>query len=133
MLIKTINITQKIYAKDFSNHMKKYSLNTFLKVSFFNFILIIIYFIIIIFIYIDCYSRRIFSLQPDFLLQKSAIKEVIMGIRESYIKHQVMYYPKFHCELNHIEYFWCNGKCWTRRNYKYSIKSLREDIPKALT
>ena len=44
-----------------------------------------------------------------------------------------MYYPKFHGELNHIEYFWCDGKSWTRRNCKYSIEGLREDILKALT
>ena len=55
-----------------------------------------------------------------------------MGIKGAYTKHRVMYYPKFHCELNHIEYFWYDGKSWTRRNYKYSIEGLREDIPKAL-
>ena len=43
-----------------------------------------------------------------------------------------MYYPKFHYELNHIEDFWCNRKSWTRKNCKYSIEELREDIPKAL-
>ena len=80
---------------------------------------------------IDCCARRILSLQPDFLSQKSAIEETIMGIRGAYKKHRVMYYPKFHCELNHIEYFWCDGKSWTRRNCKYSIEGLREDIPKA--
>ena len=101
--------------------------------KFFYFILIITCFIILIFIYIDCCARRILSLQPGFLSQKSAIEEVIMGIREAYTKHRVMYYPNFHCELNHIEYFWYDGKSWTRRNCKYRIKGLREDIPKALT
>ncbi len=57
-----------------------------------------------------------------------------MGNKGAYTKHRViMYYPKFHCELNHIEYFWCDGKSWKRRNCKYSIEGLREDIPKALT
>lgn len=32
-----------------------------------------------------------------------------------------MYYPKFHFKLNYIEYFWCNGKNWIRRNCKYNI------------
>ena len=113
--------------------MKKCPLNALLKISFFYFILIIIYFIILILIYVDCYACQILSLQPDFLLQKSAIEEVIMGIKKAYTKHWVMYYPKFHCELNHIEYFWCDRKSWTRRNYKYSIKKLRKNIPKALT
>ena len=44
-----------------------------------------------------------------------------------------MYYPKFHRELNHIEYFWCDGKSWTRRHCKYTIEGLREDVPKALS
>ena len=73
--------------------------------KFFYFILIIIEFTNLIFIYIGCCARRILSLQPDFLSQKSAIEEVAMGIRGAYIKHRVMYYPKFHCELNHMEYF----------------------------
>ena len=84
-------------------------------------------------IIIGCCACRILSLQPDFLSQKSAIEEIIMDIMEAYTKHRVIYYPKFHCELNHIEYFWGDGKSWTRRNCKYSIEGLREDIPKALT
>lgn len=39
-----------------------------------------------------------------------------------------MYYPKFHYKLNHIEYFWCNEKNWIRRNCKYNIEGLKEDI-----
>lgn len=26
--------------------------------------------------------------------------------------HLVMYYPKYHCELDHIEHFWCSAKKW---------------------
>ena len=55
-----------------------------------------------------------------------------MGTRGALIGHKVMYYPKFHCELNHIEYFWCDGKSWTQRHCKYSFDGLREDVPKAL-
>ena len=43
-----------------------------------------------------------------------------------------MYYPTFHCELNHIKFFWCDGKIWTRRYCKYILDGLREDVPKAL-
>ena len=56
-----------------------------------------------------------------------------MGIKEAYIGQKVMYYPKFHCELNHIEYFWCDEKSWTRPYCKYTIDGLREDVPKALS
>ncbi len=46
----------------------------------------------------NCCVRRIISLQPDFLSQKSALEEVILEARHRYI-----FYPKFHCELNYIE------------------------------
>ena len=78
--------------------------------KFFYFIFIIICFIILIFIYEDCCARQMLLLQPDFLSQKSAIEEVTMGITRAYTKHQIIYYPKFYYELNHIEYFWCDGK-----------------------
>ena len=43
-----------------------------------------------------------------------------------------MNYPKFHCKLNHIEYFWCDRKSQTQKNCKYSIEGLRKDILKTL-
>ncbi len=43
-----------------------------------------------------------------------------------------MYYPKFHYELNYIEYFWCDKKRWTRCHCKYTPDELREDVPKIL-
>ena len=55
-----------------------------------------------------------------------------MGVQRAYTGYQVIYCPKFHCELNHIEYFWCDGKSWTRRHCKYTVEGLREDVPKAL-
>ncbi len=56
-----------------------------------------------------------------------------MGIKEAYTGHRVIYYPKFHCELNHIEYFWCDEKNLTRPHCKYTIDGLREDLPEALS
>ena len=55
-----------------------------------------------------------------------------MDIKNALTEHEVMYYPKFHCELNHIEYFWCDKKSWTRRHCKYTLDGLREDVPNAL-
>ena len=46
--------------------------------------------------------------------------------------HRVMFYPKFHCELNHIERFWCHGKQYTRENCDYSLDGLRRNVPLAL-
>ena len=46
----------------------------------------------------DCYGRRILEWQPDFLEQ-----EVMEEITQC--GHLVMFYLKFHCEVNWIEYF----------------------------
>ena len=54
---------------------------------------------------IDYCTRRILSIQPDFFTQKSAIEEGIMGMKNALTGHKVMYNPKFHYELNCIEYF----------------------------
>ncbi len=40
------------------------------------------------------------SEQPDFLAQKGQLEEVIVVAG-----HQVIFYPKFYCELNYIENF----------------------------
>ena len=44
---------------------------------------------------------RILSLQSDFATQKPLIQEIIESRG-----HKVIFYPKFHCELNFIEQFW---------------------------
>ena len=46
--------------------------------------------------------------------------------------HLVMYYPKYLCELNHIEHFWCSAKKWARENCNYSLEGLRRCVPQAL-
>jgi hypothetical protein len=75
----------------------------------------------------NCCARRLLSQQPDFLAQKGRIQEVVEARG-----HMVLFYPKFHCELNWIEYFWGKVKYYTRANCGYDIKSLRENIPVAL-
>jgi hypothetical protein len=54
---------------------------------------------------IDCCARRILSLQPDFLAQKSQLQEEI----EKH-GHKCIFYPKYHCELNYIEMYWDAAK-----------------------
>ena len=49
----------------------------------------------------NCCARRIMSLQPDFLEQRSALEEIIVGSRHIFER-----YPKFHCECNFIERYW---------------------------
>ena len=43
-----------------------------------------------------------------------------------------MYYPKYHCELNHIEHFWCAAKQNARENCEYTLEHLRRRVPLAL-
>ena len=44
----------------------------------------------------------------------------------------VVYARKFHCGLNHIEYFWCHSKRYARENCDYTIEGLREHAPASL-
>ena len=54
---------------------------------------------------VDCCMRRILSLQPDFLAQKSKLQVEIEKRG-----HKCIFYPKYHCELNYIEMYWGAAK-----------------------
>lgn len=43
----------------------------------------------------------------------------------------MLFYPKFHCELNHIEHFWCHAKYNARTNCDYTLAGLRAQVPKS--
>jgi hypothetical protein len=47
-----------------------------------------------------CCTRHVLATQEDFLNQKPILQEVIEGF-----EHKVIFYPKFHCELNYIEMY----------------------------
>jgi transposase len=75
----------------------------------------------------QCCARAILSSQPDFAAQKSRLEDVIEKAG-----HLVLFYPKFHCELNWIEHYWGETKRYTRRNCTYTLAGLREVLPTAL-
>jgi hypothetical protein len=75
----------------------------------------------------ECCNKRILELQPDFQQQKSLVQEVIEEAG-----HLCIFLPKFHCELNFIEFFWGQVKKYLCDNCDYTFKTLKENVPKAL-
>ena len=75
----------------------------------------------------NCCAKRILDYQPDFIEQKSLIQEVIENVG-----HLCIFLPKFHCELNFIEYFWGAVKRYLQEHCNYTFKTLKENMPTAL-
>jgi hypothetical protein len=75
----------------------------------------------------SCCAKRILDLQPDFMAQHSLVQEVIEGAG-----HLCIFLPKFHCELNFIEFFWGAVKRYLRNHCDYTFDTLRANMPKAL-
>jgi hypothetical protein len=74
-----------------------------------------------------CCAKRILDLQPDFKAQHSLVQEVIEAAG-----HLCIVLPKFHCELNFIEFFWGAVKKYLRDNCDYTFATLKENLPKAM-
>ncbi|KAJ7483017.1 hypothetical protein B0H11DRAFT_1723388 [Mycena galericulata] len=62
----------------------------------------------------DCCCRRILFTQPDFVNQKSMLEEHCEARG-----HEVIFFPKFHCEVNCIE------QCWGFAKRIYRMRSDR--------
>jgi hypothetical protein len=67
---------------------------------------------------IDCCCRRILFTQPDFANQKSMLEEHCEARG-----YEVIFFPKFHCELNCIEQSWGFAK----RIYRMFPSSSKEE------
>jgi hypothetical protein len=74
-----------------------------------------------------CCAQRLMSLQRDFQEQKGWLQEELEAAHQ-----EVIFYPRFHCELNFIERYWCSTKHYTRENCSYTFQGLREILPSAL-
>jgi hypothetical protein len=74
-----------------------------------------------------CCSRAILSNQPDFLEQKSLVQETIERLG-----HRCIFLPKYHCELNFIEFFWGAVKRYLREHCDYTFEGLRARMGDAL-
>jgi transposase len=63
----------------------------------------------------------------NFQEQQSLVQEVIKAAR-----HMCIFLPKFHCELNFIEFFWGAVKQYLREHCDYTFTTLQENLLKAL-
>ena len=75
---------------------------------------------------LTCCARHILATQDDFKNQKPLLQELIEARG-----HKVIFYPKFHCELNYIEMYWGAAKRYVRQHCNYTWKGLQENVPNA--
>ena len=75
----------------------------------------------------DCCGRKVLAAERDFHEQKGQLREELEARGQV-----VIFLPKFHCELNPIEPYWCQAKWYCRENCDYTFSGLRDTVPKAL-
>ncbi len=73
------------------------------------------------------WMKSTLSQHIDFRYERCEIEKILL--REGHIP---TFLPKFHPELNPIERVWAQMKRYTRAHCKYSIQSLRVNIPQAI-
>jgi hypothetical protein len=76
---------------------------------------------------IACCNKRVLESQPDFQEQKSLVQETIESAG-----HLCIFLPKFHCELNFIEFYWGAVKRYLRENCDYTFNTLKTNLPIAM-
>ena len=74
-----------------------------------------------------CCARRVLGAEKDFHNQKGRLQEEVENLG-----HRVLFYPKFHCELNFIERYWCRAKRFARENCGYGFEARKATVPEAL-
>jgi len=71
-----------------------------------------------------CYALRILEAKDGFYHRKSLLETTILEAG-----HEVIFYPKFHCELNYyIEYYWAALKHDIQQNCKYFFAELEKTV-----
>jgi hypothetical protein len=74
-----------------------------------------------------CCLCRLLASQPDFADQRAWLAEVVEDEG-----CEIMFFPKYHCELNPIEMIWSWIKAYHRRTCKYNFKDLETELPKTI-
>ena len=67
-----------------------------------------------------CCARSVSTAKHNFKEQKGRLQEELEC--RGWL---VIFYPKFHCELNFIERYWCGCKWYARENCQYTLDGLR--------
>lgn len=75
----------------------------------------------------NCCARHILECQPDFMQQCSLVQETIEAAG-----HLCLFLPKYHCELNFIEFFWGAVKAHLCANCDYTFEGSKNNMEKAL-
>ena len=73
-----------------------------------------------------CCARRVLEAGRDFQEPKGCLQEEVEALG-----HRVLFYPKFHCELNFIERYWCRAKWLARENSGYDSEAVKATVPEA--
>jgi hypothetical protein len=71
-----------------------------------------------------CCASYVLSHEPDFLEQEEWLTQAVHDAG-----FEIIFYPKYHCELNYIEMVWGWTKSHHRRNCTYNYKDLKEKLP----
>ena len=75
----------------------------------------------------NCCATKVLSLQPDFAAQKAWVQEICDAADV-----ELIFYPKYHCELNYVEMVWAYEKNLYRRLKAYSYSELKAGLPGSL-
>jgi hypothetical protein len=64
------------------------------------------------------------SQQPDFLRQREWLREVVEDAG-----HQIIFFPKYHCELNYIEMVWAYIKSQLKMSCTHNFQDMLNLLP----
>ena len=76
---------------------------------------------------VQCCARRILSQCEDFRVDKCWLEETVEALG-----HRLLFFPKFHCELNFIEMLWGYIKAKLRRMCTFNFSDLKKRLPELL-
>jgi len=83
---------------------------------------------------LQCCARRILSQCEDFRVEETVEETVECWLEETVeaLGHRLLFFPKFHCELNFIEMLWGYTKAKLRRMCTFSFSDLKKRLPELL-